>query len=124
MKGQWQFHGSALIRLGGRHRIVLEGSPLAFSGRNLLSRTVTYGGRTYNVQETIDSDADLTTAFAGYQYDLIWREGGHLGIRGGGEYIDANGALVSTSTGISASRGYRLGLPLAGLERRVRTNPR
>lgn len=124
LRNNWQFQGSALIRIAGRHRLVLDGSPLSFSGRNLLNRTVTYGGRTYNVRETVRSDADMTMAFAGYQYDVVSRPGGHFGFRIGGQYVDASGILVSTSTGIEAASSYQLGIPLAGFEGRVRLLPR
>lgn len=115
MRTDPQFFGTALIRVGGKHRIVFEGSPLRFSGRNELNRTIVYNNRTYTVQDVIASEADLTYFFAGYQWDFLARECGYLGIRAGGAYLDANGALSSESTGLSASSGYRTGIPLAGL---------
>jgi hypothetical protein len=123
MRSNWQFHGSALIRIAGRHRLVVEGSPLTFSGENLLARSITYGGRTYQIRETVGSSADLTTAFVGYQFDALSRTRGHLGLRAGAEYLDAAGLLVSRSSGVSASDGYRVGIPLAGLEGRIRIVP-
>lgn len=124
MHNGWQFHGTALIRVKGRHRIVLEGSPLQFSGLNLLTRNVTYNGRTYLVQETVASEAEVSYAFAGYQYEILARPRGRLGVRAGGAYLDASGRLRSLSTGTEASRSYTIGLPVVGVEGRAMLIPR
>ena len=111
----WQFHGSAVARIGKRHGIVVEGAPLRFQGANLLSRTIEYNGRVYNVRETLESAAELAYIFVGYQWDFLAQRGGHLGLRTGGAYLSASGELLSESTGVSTARAYRIGLPLIGL---------
>lgn len=115
LQQDWQFFGTALIRVGRRHGIVVEGAPLAFTGRNQLSRTVEYDGRLYNLRETLESEASMTYFFAGYQWDFLARQGGHLGLRTGGAFLEASGQLRSVSTGVTAARSYRIGLPLVGL---------
>jgi hypothetical protein len=115
----WRLAGSAHVRFGGRHGIVVEGSPMRFTGRNRLARTIQYNNRTYFVQDTLSSEAELAYVFGGYQWDFLARPHGHIGLRAGAAYLDASGTLVSETTGISASRGYRLGLPLAGVQGRA-----
>jgi hypothetical protein len=124
MRTDPQFFGTALIRVGGKHRIVIEGSPLRFSGRNRLNRTIVYNNRTYSFQDVITSEADLTYFFVGHQWDFIARERGNFGIRTGAAYLDANGSISSETTGITASSGYRIGIPLAGLGGEVFLVPR
>ncbi len=97
----------------------MRAAPIQFEGSNALSRSIEYNGRTYNVQDTIASKADLAEIFAGYQFDLISRPKGHAGLQVGGAYLDATGTIASASTGISASRSQRTGLPLAGAEFRA-----
>ena len=112
---RWQFLGTAVVRFGGRHGIVLEGSPLRFTGRNELRRSIEYNGRIYHVTETLESEAELTYFFVGHEWDFVARKAGHLGLRSGVAYLDASGTLASTSTGITAARSYRVPLPLVGL---------
>jgi hypothetical protein len=110
------FFGTAKVRVGGRHRIIVEGSPLRFEGRNTLSRTIVYNGRTYTISDQVESEADLTYFFAGYQWDFIARERGTIGLRTGGAYLGASGTIRSSTTSVEAGRSYRIGVPLAGLD--------
>jgi hypothetical protein len=119
LQPQWTFFGKLTAKPGRKHRIFIEGSPYSFDGRNALARSVTFNGRTYNVQDRIVSSAELTYVAAGYQYDVIGRPRGHLGFQVSGAYLDATGTLSSINTGISATRSQQIGLPLAGAEFRA-----
>jgi hypothetical protein len=110
------FFGRLTFRPGHRHRVLVEGTPLSFEGRNELRRTVVYNGRTYNVNDTISSEAALAYAFGGYQYEIVSAERGHVGLGGGAAYVDASGEIRSVATGISAGRAHRIGLPLAHID--------
>ena len=119
---QWTFFGKLAVRAGRRHRLVIEGSPYDFSGTNTLSRTIAFGGRTYSFSEMIASNATLTYVFAGYQFDAVSRDRGHLGFGVGGAYVGATGAIRSAS-GVQASSNQTIGLPLAGTEFRYFIGP-
>jgi hypothetical protein len=112
----WLFFGKLVVKPGRRHRIVVEGSPYSFTGLNNLARTITFNGRTYSVQQTVASKADLNYFFAGYQFDLLSRDRGHLGLEAGGAYLDATGTISGITTAATATRNERFGLPLAGAE--------
>jgi hypothetical protein len=120
---QWTFFGKLVLKPARRHRIVIEGSPYEFTGLNTLSRTIMYSGRTYSFNDTIASDASLAYFFAGYQFDIVSRGRGHVGLEAGGAYFDATGTITSTTTGISATHNQILGLPLAGAEFRANLGP-
>lgn len=107
------FFGRLSLKPARRHRIVIEGAPYRFEGRNTLTRTIVFNNRTYFVQDTVASSADLTYLFAGYQFDFIAAERGHAGIGLGGAYLDASGSISSATAGITAARSQRAGLPLA-----------
>ena len=113
------FFGRLVVKPGVRHRVVVEGSPYSYSGSNALSRTIEFQGRTYSVQDTVTSRAEMTYVYAGYQYDFVRQRQGHVGIQAGGAYIDAAGRISSAATGLSASRSQKLGLPLVGLDARI-----
>jgi hypothetical protein len=120
----WMFFGKLVFKPARRHRIVVEGSPYDFTGLNNLTRNVTFNGKTYFVQETVASEAELTYVYGGYQFDVISRDRGHIGIEAGGAYLDATGTIRGVTTGASATRNQTIGLPLAGAEFRWFLLPR
>ncbi len=124
LDNSWTFFGKLVFKPGRRHRINIEGAPYEFTGRNILARTITYNGRTYFVQETVDSEASLNYFFASYQYDVISRARGHLGLEVGGAYLGATGTISGVTSGISATDNQSIGLPLAGAEFRAFLLPR
>ena len=119
----WTFFSKLAFRPGRRHVINIEGSPYEFSGQNTLLRTIVYNGRTYSLNDTVASQASLAYLFGGYQFDLIARERGTLGIEAGGAYLNGEGTIRSVITGISATRNQIIGLPLAGVAFRAYAGP-
>jgi hypothetical protein len=117
------FFGRLVVKPARRHRIIVEGTPFDLSGRNTITRSITYGGRTFNVSDTVVSNASLTYVFAGYQYDVISRPSGHLGFQIGGTFLDATGVLRGLQSGITAAKSQTVGLPLVGAEFRVSPVP-
>ena len=116
LRNETRFFGKLTLRPGDRHNITIEGAPLEFTGENQLARTIVYNGREYSVRDTVSSSASLTYFFGGYQYDLVRGRGGYLRAGGGAAYLDAAGQITSRSTGLSAERAHRVGLPLASVE--------
>lgn len=119
LRPKWTFFGKLTAKAGKKHRVFVEGSPYSFEGSNPLSRGIEFNGRTYSVQDTVVSKADLSYVLGGYQYDIVSRPQGHFGFQVSGAYLDASGTIASANTGISASRSQQLGMPLAGAEFRA-----
>lgn len=119
--GQQQptFYGRLVVKPGRRHRIVVEGTPFRLSGYNTVNRSVTYRGQTFNVSQTLQSNADFNYLFAGYQFDVLTGSMGHLGFSAGGAYLDATGTIRSVQTNTLATKSETIGLPLAGAEFRI-----
>ena len=115
----YNFLGRLVLKPGRRHRIIVDGGPFESSGRNQLTRSIVFNGRTYTVSDVIESTASLTSVYGGYQFDIISRNQGHLGFSVGGVYLNAEATIRSGTTGLSATRAYDLGLPLAGAEFRA-----
>jgi hypothetical protein len=113
------FCGRFVFKPGRRHRIVVEGSPISITGLNTVQRTVVYRGQTFNVNETLDSSADLNYLFAGYQYDVLTGRLGHLGFSAGGAYLGATGTINAVQASTTATRSETIGVPLAGADFRV-----
>jgi hypothetical protein len=113
------FYGSLVFKPTKRQRIVVEGTPFGLTGNNTVNRTLTYRGETFQVSDTVHSNANLDYFFAGYQYDVLSGSAGHLGFSVGGAYLGATGTILSVTSNTSASKTETIGLPLAGAEFRV-----
>jgi hypothetical protein len=113
------FYGRFVFKPGRHHRIVVEGSPISISGLNTVQRTVVYRGQSFNVNEILNSSADLNCFFAGYQYDLLTGRIGHLGFSAGGAYLGARGTITAVQASTTATKSETIGLPLAGMDFRV-----
>jgi hypothetical protein len=113
------FFGKLVYKPGYKHRIVVEGTPLHMDGSHTSTQVFTYGNQTFTVSQPLETHADLSYIFAGYQYDLLNGRAGHLGLSAGGAYINATGSISDLQAGETSSKTQQLGLPLAGVEFRV-----
>jgi hypothetical protein len=113
------FYGRLVIKPARKHRIVLEGTPFSIQGHNTVTRTIMYRGTAFNVSQTLNSSANLTYFFGGYQYDVLSGPMGHLGFSAGAAYLSATGTIQAVQTATVASKSETIGLPLAGTEFRV-----
>lgn len=118
-QGQPTFTGKLMARFSRRNKVVVEGTPFHLDGSNNLTRTITYQGRNYFVNDHVTSTADMTYVYGGYQFDLVSRPSGHLGLEVGGAYLSATGSLTSQTLKVTESKTETVGLPLAGVEFRV-----
>jgi len=118
-QGRGTFDGQLVFKPARRHRIVAEGSPFRVNGLNSVTRTIVYRGQTFNVSQTVRSNASLDYAFIGYQYDVLSGRKGHLGFSVGAAYLGATGLLQAVETNTSATRTQQIVLPLAGTEFRI-----
>jgi hypothetical protein len=109
------FTGRLDVKLGRRNWIRVEGTPFRLDGAMSLSRSITYQGRIFTINDNVTSKADLDYFYAGYQFDILARPRGHLGLELGGAYLNATGSIVSQVTNVTASKSQTVGLPLAGV---------
>jgi hypothetical protein len=110
------FAGRLVFRPRGKHEIVVEGIPYRLRGIQDLSRPFTYSSKTYLVQDTASTQADITYVLGGYQYDFIRGSGGHLAAGIGVAYMNADATIQSLRTGLQAHASQTLPLPLPGID--------
>lgn len=115
LEDRWTFFGKLTVKPGRRHRLFVEGSPNQFSGRNTVSRTFEFAGETYVLQEDVESRAEMTYVFGGYQFDFVSRSRGHLGVLAGVGYVDATGEVTAVARGITGREQESFPLPLVGI---------
>ncbi len=74
-------------------------SPFQQTRTAILHRTITYQGQTYNVGATVSADLKANMYAPGYQYDIIRRRRGHLGIVVQVDLFDAHASLTTLVQG-------------------------
>jgi hypothetical protein len=102
------------LKPGRKHRFIAEFTPYRLRGSNYLSRSITYDGNTYPVQDAIASQLDLTYLYAGYQYDIVSRRQGHFGLQFGAAYVKATGKIQSLRSNLVATDTETIPLPTIG----------
>jgi hypothetical protein len=113
------FYGRLVFKPTRKQRIVVEGSPVAFSGVHTINQSFVFLNRTYNVSQTLDTNAHVNYAFGGYQYDPWSGQYGHLGFQAGVAYIGVQGTLIGVQSGITETKSFQAPVPLMGTEFRA-----
>jgi len=102
--------------------------PLFTSKQFILTRTITFQGQTFDVGAQVNSELHAFYVAPGYQYDIIRRRRGHLGLGVQMDLFKTNAkitALGSVSGGGSASGSYSASgsllapIPVAGPQFRL-----
>jgi len=122
------FSGTVDWKFTHKNHFYLIISPLFSSKTITLNRTITFQGQTFEVGAQVKSDLHAFYVAPGYQYDIIRRKRGHLGI---GVQLDMfkTDAKISTtaqvtgggsaSSSVSASGSLLAPIPVAGPQFRL-----
>lgn len=116
---QPRFYGRLVFKPGRKHRLILEGSPTSFSGLNTINRSFVFLNKTYNISQTVSTDAKVNYAFLGYQYDPFSGRYGHLGFQAGAAYLGVQGTLNGLQSGLIETKSFQAPIPLIGTEFRI-----
>jgi hypothetical protein len=90
------FTGKADWKFTHKNHFYLVGSDFNQTRQVVLKRTITFQGQTFNAGAAVKAQLDAPEIAPGYQYDIIRRKRGHLGV---GIQVD----LFDTSASISAA---------------------
>ena len=129
------FFGGLDWKFTHKNHIYVFGSRLTSSQETVLTRTITFQGQTFVAGLTTKSSLDSPAYGFGYQYDIIRRKRGHLGLGVRINVFDTtasiNAAAQITGDGVhhaavSASASQLAPIPVAGPEFRwyVTDSPR
>ena len=108
-------------------------TPFTQSRLVVLNRTVTFRGQTFSAGLTAEGKLRATLLAPGYQYDIIRRRRGHIGIAAQIDFFDTKAILKAvaqvTSDGVqhpatSSEASLLVPLPVAGPEFRLYLTPR
>ncbi len=118
------FTGKLDWHFAHKHHLLLNGSPNYVSKTDTLSRTIMFEGQTFDVGASVSASINSFNIAPGYQYDIIRRDHGYLGLEIDFNLIKTTAKLdlaanVNNVTGArSASRTFWAPLPDFGLSGR------
>jgi hypothetical protein len=116
------FSGGVDWKLTRKNHLLFTVTPFDRTKSFVASRTITFQGQTFNTGLSVDANLQVNAYAPGYQYDIIRRKRGHLGIRVQLDLFDVQGSLdasaqVSNGLPVVAHRAQgnlRAPLPVAG----------
>jgi len=111
-----------------KNHLTFAVSPFQQSRQTVLKRTITYQGQTFDVGLTTSANLKANLYAPGYQYDIIRRKRGHLGVAVQMDLFDTKASLMAQAqtTGdgthhaaISGSGSLLAPIPVAGPQYRL-----
>ena len=114
----------AILKPSHKNRVVFETVPYRLKGDQQLTRSFTFNGVTYTIQDRIASEANVNYFFGGYQRDFVSGNMGHAGVLTGVGYLDGDANVKSQTRGLQGTESAKIPFPLIGGEFRVFLDPR
>ncbi len=116
------FSGGVDWKFTRKNHLLFTVTPFDRTKSFVASRTITFQGQTFNTGLSVNANLQVNAYAPGYQYDIIRRKRGHLGIRVQLDLFDVQGSLdaaaqVSNGLPVVAHRAQgnlRAPLPVAG----------
>jgi hypothetical protein len=116
------FIGKADWKFTRKNHLYFAAIPLSKSHQTTLTRTFTFQGQTFTAGLTAGSSLNTVFLAPGYQYDIIRRKRGHLGIAVQLDLLNTKGTISAAAQvgdggrAISASGSVLAPIPVAGPE--------
>ncbi len=104
-----------------KHHFLLTGTPNYNSKTGTANRTIMFGGRTFDVGAAVSASVNSINIAPGYQYDIIRRDHGFLGLEIDLNFIETTAKLAlsgnvnGTGGAVSGSTSFWAPLPDFGL---------
>jgi hypothetical protein len=114
----------AILKPSRKNRVVFETIPYRLEGNSQLTKSFTFNGVTYTIQDRVASEANVNYFYGGYQRDLVSRGMGHAGLQAGIGYIDGDANVKSQTRLLQGTESAKIPFPLVGGEFRVFPDPR
>ncbi|HTQ95262.1 MAG TPA: hypothetical protein VMH89_00575 [Candidatus Acidoferrum sp.] len=109
-----------------KNHLYVGGGPFNSSHQTVLNRTIVFQGQTFEVGTQIQASLSSPVFIFGYQYDIIRRRRGHLGLAAQIDVFDTHAAIHavgqvtgpggSNTAAVSASGSLIAPIPVAGPE--------
>jgi hypothetical protein len=127
------FAGKLDWKFTRKNHLYFVGSPFNSTRQTVLARTITFQGQTFALGLTTRSNLSANLYGPGYQYDIIRRKHGHLGIAAQLDLFQNSASITATTQvggstvqqgTVSAKGSLTAPIPVLGPEFRVYMTPR
>jgi hypothetical protein len=112
------FSERVTVKPAARHRITVEGTPYRLEGDNVIEREFVFAGSVYRLRDRVRSQAEINLVTAGYEFEIVSGERGHLSLGGGAGYVEATGTLRSEASGFTGVEEQSFPLPVLQMSAR------
>jgi hypothetical protein len=121
------FAGRLDWKISHKNHLYFGASPYSTTHETVLNRTIVYQGQTFNVGIQAKGTLEIPVYVIGYQYDILRRRRGHLGISVQANLFDARASIEAaaqvvgsvTQKAVSATNSLLAPIPVAGPDFRL-----
>ena len=103
-----------VFRPARKHRLRLQYTPISYTAESTLQREIKFNGLKFKVNLPITSEFDWKILRFGYEYDMVYRDRGFVGVLFEGRYTNFEASLASPSVGLEFTSA-KAPLPALGL---------
>ena len=97
------FSGGVDWRITRKNHLIFDVTPFDRTKSFVASRLITFQGQTFTPGTAINANLHVNAYAPGYQYDIIRRKRGHLGIRVQLDFFDIAGSLSAAAQVVSGT---------------------
>lgn len=116
------FSGRVDWKFTRKNHLYFIASPFDRTRQIVLNRTVVFRGQTFNIGSAATGELSVLALVPGYQYDIIRRKRGHLGVAVQLDLFDTSGSLKTATqvnngvpqAAVSSSASLQAPIPVAG----------
>lgn len=116
-KNTFELRGS--LRLAPGHRLRASYTPLDYSAERRVTRSFFFGSTRYEAQALVQTEVKARYLLGGYEWDIVRRPSGLLGLTLQGGWFDGDVTLVAPETGRREQQSVGTPLGAVGLTGRV-----
>lgn len=88
-------HVGVTLKAGRKHKLRFAYTPIKYEASATIRRSFVFNGRTYTVGIPVNTTVDWKFYRVGYEWDLVARDRGFLGVLGEVKYNDVTATLAS-----------------------------
>ena len=107
------FTGKADRKFTHKNHFYLVGSDFNQTRQVVLNRTITFQGQTFEAGTTVKANLDAPEIAPGYEYDIIRRKRGHLGVGVQVDLFDAS-ASISAAAQVTGDGAHQVAATASG----------
>jgi len=104
-----------VLRPARKHKFRFQYTPISYTAASTLKRSIVFNGQNFTAQVPITSTFGWNVTRFGYEYDMIYRDRGFVGVFLEGRYTKFDASLASAALGLSEFTSAKAPLPALGL---------